>query len=707
MNSNHANDKSLEEKIERLLKARAQDSPAPGDDPLLADLTATVPKASPDFQARLETLLLEKLAQSNEERTLVMPEQQGLLPPPRTRRRVPPRYMLPLTAAAALVMLVLAGFVAALTINRTPDSGFGAAMQQGTPSPTLPEELVIATQIIQTATAFAQMPTLEPEFAQATGVVQSATAFAQSLDPNYIPPDLAEATRIVATMNASMGTYTPSFDCLQAYIVQSGDTLGSVAQRFNIPPEDIFAVNGLNTQSVVQVGQTLYIPQPLANCPTQTQAVVVTNAPPLTYNLALTAAAVYNNHAPVVVSLRDIARGETFTLDMLTVVYWPIQTKPFETYPWAEALIGNVALADIPRFQPVFESQVTVARAVLPPVEYSAAPIVTATTTPTVTASATPTITLSPTWTATPTASATPSTDSLYQSDTCEPTVIILNSGERLVMTVAAGSTIAAGETIDWGMLTLVPISEGDLTPGMFFCVQDVVGRVTSGEIAPETIITDALFSTIVPPGTVAVAMPVGLNMWVEAGDRVDVIAVLLFDSGIMQAIAPQGAAEASPESVTVMRWVRNALVLEVTENPAPSSTRDPYLLTLALDREQAGTLASLVEDGSPLILVPHTEQRTSIVGIGLRSDITRRRSLCNVINEGTESVMVRSVLEETGTQIGTMNANQQAVVYDQRRVNGELWYFIGLLFENEAYVAGWIPAETVRVEGEACPAVP
>lgn len=44
------------------------------------------------------------------------------------------------------------------------------------------------------------------------------------------------------------------------YVVQSGDTLGAIAQRFDVSLEDLMAANGLTDPNTLQVGQSLLIP---------------------------------------------------------------------------------------------------------------------------------------------------------------------------------------------------------------------------------------------------------------------------------------------------------------------------------------------------------------------------------------------------------------------------------------------------------------
>lgn len=57
------------------------------------------------------------------------------------------------------------------------------------------------------------------------------------------------------------------------YVVQSGDTLSKIAQRFGVAIEDLMAINGITNPDHIEAGQTLEIPPPrvvLDSLPTAT-----------------------------------------------------------------------------------------------------------------------------------------------------------------------------------------------------------------------------------------------------------------------------------------------------------------------------------------------------------------------------------------------------------------------------------------------------
>lgn len=65
------------------------------------------------------------------------------------------------------------------------------------------------------------------------------------------------------------------------YIVQPGDTLGAIAQRYELAVEDIMAANGLTDPNTLALGQVLLIPVPGSPAAAPTEAPLPTTAPPL------------------------------------------------------------------------------------------------------------------------------------------------------------------------------------------------------------------------------------------------------------------------------------------------------------------------------------------------------------------------------------------------------------------------------------------
>ena len=90
------------------------------------------------------------------------------------------------------------------------------------------------------------------------------------------------ATAPVATLNAqtvlaATDTPGPSADEPVVYIVQSGDTLGSISAQFDVPLEDIMTANELTSADFIFVGEALVIP--VGGIPTATPEPTFTPAP--------------------------------------------------------------------------------------------------------------------------------------------------------------------------------------------------------------------------------------------------------------------------------------------------------------------------------------------------------------------------------------------------------------------------------------------
>lgn len=95
-------------------------------------------------------------------------------------------------------------------------------------------------------------------------------------------------TVISGTLQASIQltpTGTPGPDPLanvEEYQVQFGDTLGLIAQEFDVEIEDLLRVNQINDPNSLSVGMVIYIPIPPDKIPTATPTATYTPRPALT-----------------------------------------------------------------------------------------------------------------------------------------------------------------------------------------------------------------------------------------------------------------------------------------------------------------------------------------------------------------------------------------------------------------------------------------
>ncbi len=79
---------------------------------------------------------------------------------------------------------------------------------------------------------------------------------------------------------------------------------------------------------------------------------------------------------------------------------------------------------------------------------------------------------------------------------------------------------------------------------------------------------------------------------------------------------------------------------------------------------------------------------------------------LCVIINTGSSGrVNVRNA--PNGDQIAFLGNDQTAEVYQQRRINGVVWYQVRYASGESSQIEGWIRSDTVGFVGDPCPDVP
>lgn len=88
-------------------------------------------------------------------------------------------------------------------------------------------------------------------------------------------PKAAATAEITATLSVALpgmtGGGTPEaaaptadpFENVEEYRVRNGDTLGTIAQQYNVDVKEIMKLNGLKNADSIGVGQVLYIPLPV------------------------------------------------------------------------------------------------------------------------------------------------------------------------------------------------------------------------------------------------------------------------------------------------------------------------------------------------------------------------------------------------------------------------------------------------------------
>jgi len=256
----------------------------------------------------------------------------------------------PLTLAAALLMVILAG--SALLFMGQPDSGadpLAAAQQQtATPTPTACPPLLNWTERY----------TVQPGDTLLGVIVRHGVDARLFLEANC----LDENSRLIPgqTVYLPLATVGP-LHLLPAATPIPADPLilmtatAIIAEATAQAPSQML----LTATPIGADALPLQIPlTPTVQAPSASAA--VTDAIVVTLEATIAAPAGY---VPVVIAAQDIARGAVIAPDMLAVVYWPLDLYQAaisslgadveDLYSAVEQIAGLYANADIPRFQPV------------------------------------------------------------------------------------------------------------------------------------------------------------------------------------------------------------------------------------------------------------------------------------------------------------------------------------------------------------------
>jgi len=94
------------------------------------------------------------------------------------------------------------------------------------------------------------------------GTTGQPTPFLPDAKPTDTPMSMFSTPTLDPTRVSPISTTGPG-----SYVVQSGDTIGSIAARFGVTPESIIQLNQLSNPSALEVGQVLMIPVPESEKP--------------------------------------------------------------------------------------------------------------------------------------------------------------------------------------------------------------------------------------------------------------------------------------------------------------------------------------------------------------------------------------------------------------------------------------------------------
>jgi LysM repeat protein len=173
---------------------------------------------------------------------------------------------------SSLMALALAGTVlaAAVLVGLVPTSPGAGASPSPQPVSSVAVPTPTPTEVPTAEPSPTPSPTPPQPSAGGTYVVQPGDTLSGIADRVGVPWELiAQANGIegpdyviqlgqVLTIPVAPSTSPES----NAYVVQEGDTITAIAQRFNVDPSDLADFNNIANWDDIKVGQVLYIPGP-------------------------------------------------------------------------------------------------------------------------------------------------------------------------------------------------------------------------------------------------------------------------------------------------------------------------------------------------------------------------------------------------------------------------------------------------------------
>lgn len=339
-NLNHSHDRDLLERLDDLLERGV-----PTGDELLDNLAQTIPQADRAYRDALEASLLTRLSATK--KTERIPKRMTALTLDHPIRVLPHRRI-PVTLAAAVFAVVLAGLVLfAMNGSRPPaETNLAAPLlnpdEQQEPTALPP---MTASPVPLTPNA----GTVSAEQAETLDGVQQLTATpvvaeVQPVLPTSTPLGGSEQT-IFATSVVPMGCFPPSNQTAMVHLVVMGETLFDIAQRYGVDPEHLRVFNCLSDSNPLVEGMWLMIPVDPNGVQVLTPTLIPFGVPA--------------DLVPVVVARVDIPAGVQIMPEMLIVTYWPASDAPRLTANAIEDVTGLYATTQIPRYMPVILSGLT------------------------------------------------------------------------------------------------------------------------------------------------------------------------------------------------------------------------------------------------------------------------------------------------------------------------------------------------------------
>lgn len=136
--------------------------------------------------------------------------------------------------------------------------------------------------------------------------------------PTPMPASTLLATEHMSTPPAMPPAPSPSPPEPVLYTVQAGDTLGAIAQAYDVPIEDLMSANGISDANLLQIGQILVIPIDSPAIPTTGPPPETAPQPSPTESL-LTALPTLTASGPPLIEIAQVLRPGDLTGEVVVI----------------------------------------------------------------------------------------------------------------------------------------------------------------------------------------------------------------------------------------------------------------------------------------------------------------------------------------------------------------------------------------------------
>jgi LysM repeat protein len=122
--------------------------------------------------------------------------------------------------------------------------------------------LIVGLLVLTASVASAQQGITQYTVQPGDSLTTIAARYNLTVDALAAANNLTVTTRLVVGQRLSIPVAAPLPGSVTTYTVQRGDTLASIARRFNTTVQQLVSLNGIQNVNRIVVGQTLNVPAP-------------------------------------------------------------------------------------------------------------------------------------------------------------------------------------------------------------------------------------------------------------------------------------------------------------------------------------------------------------------------------------------------------------------------------------------------------------